>query len=259
MRIGDKIDPALLLRSNPSFTETKEYNVETEVRVHLYRAREIKRIGLKRLLQVAGIVSSAVAGVVLMGANIMAQSELGIYASLAVLALAGGIYLWMASEWETDNLLINAFRADIVDPQRDSERRAEIDRLLEYYREQQPGRTVPPVVRVESVVRAPGRTTIRTAYNDDLPGTAAQWRDLAGLVTRDVAPEPFSLRTAERVGLTREQWNAARDLFIARGWAAWSHPAHPQQGITLRLVGKRALREMADQLPPYELTPMEED
>lgn len=256
MRLTDKLDPALLLRSNPSFTETKEYSIETEVSVHRARANEIKRIMRRRVLQFAAIVACAVNGIVVTGANVQTGEMVGLAFGLLLLAVAAGVYGWMRADWEVDELLIQTFRHDIADPQRDSERRAEIEAILAYLREQQPARA-PAVVRVESTVREPGRTTVRTVYNDDLPGTIEQWRDLAGLVLRNVAPQPFSLRTAESVGLSRDEWNTARDVFIARGWAEWNHPDAPQQGVTLKLVGKRALREMLAQTEPYEIVPLD--
>lgn len=258
-RLPDKIDPLALVRGYPSFTETKEYNYETEVRVHIARAREIRRILLKRQLQYAAMISASVAGVVVAGANLAIGEWMGVYLGLWLVLAAIGIWFWQRAEWGTDDLLLTTFRRDIEDPQRDSERRAEIDAVLAWYaQQQQPVAAGAPVVHIESVVRDPGRTTVRTVYNDELPGTVRQWRDLAEMVLRQHAPETFSLRTAERVGLTREQWNAARDIFIARGWAEWNHPDAPQQGVTLRLIGKRALREMITQLPMHEMATLEE-
>ena len=231
----------------PSVQETVEHNRHTQVGVPLARARAVAWVRFGGVLGDVLIVGCVLAALFYLwaGPQWVGFALLGAACVLGALAWAFGPPM---AEF------VDAQMKDLRDPFRDSEWRA-----VQEARQAQPAAAPPPTVRVESVVREPGRTTLRTAYNDDLPGTSEQWCSLAGVVLRNVAPEAFALRTAESVGLSRDQWNAARDIFVRRGWAGWNHPHDRRQGVTLRLVGRRALREMLTQLEttPYELTPME--
>jgi len=245
----DQFDPMTLLRTNPSFAETKEYSVETEVRVHLARAHAIQRIQLRRAAEIGAVVVLSVT-VCWLHWNGYAL------AAVAPAAVAFGVMVLLYTSWETDSLLIETFLADIADPQRDSERRAELDAVLDWKRAQQQRAPVAPVVRIESFVRDNGSTQPRTIL-DDLPGPLdkLQWFCRNILDSRAT----FSERAARApdVGYTREQWATIRNVFIDRGWACWNHPGSVQQGVTLLAAGRSALRDIVKLAAPYELTPME--
>lgn len=93
----------------------------------------------------------------------------------------------------------------------------------------------------------------------DLPDTYAFWQ-----FSRAVAidGQSFSEATAKACGILIdvESWaepdqmgfRQVRDLFIARGWAAWRNPEYRNQGVILRLAGKNILRQIADSPPPQE-------
>lgn len=230
----------------PAVAEQVDHNRHTQVDVPFLRAR---LVGMIRL----GRAASVLIGVgLVIGA--MASAANGLWWPVYVAAIALAVLVCIAWAFsEPMDTLIDYQMAELADPFRDSEWRE----LARMKAANAPQPAPIPCVRVESVVRTHETGGMRTAYNDDLPGTPEQWRSLAGLVLRDTAPEPFSLRTAESVGLSREQWNTARDVFLARGWAGWNHPTDRRQGISLRLVGRRYLRALADHVP-YEMVPTDD-
>lgn len=229
MPLRDGIDPLALVRGYPSFAEEKRYDIETEVSVHLARARAVQRIKFKRAVQIVAVT--------LLVGTVCALDWFGYWTVAIVPAVvAFGLVLWCYSAWEADSLLVDTFLADIVDPQRDSERRAELERVLAA--RQQPAPAPPPVLRVEAHV---GNGRWRYA---DLPApsrTALVW------LARDVVAGrwPFAVRAAARHKFSRAQFDGLRDRFIETGWAVWVNEDAHAQGVLLTESGMDTLREIA--------------
>lgn len=82
----------------------------------------------------------------------------------------------------------------------------------------------------------------RTTHIADLPDTP-QVRSFA----RDVLNGgSFCERDAQSAGISRNDWHEIRDAFLARGWAVWRDPDHPQQGIDMAAAGRAVMRSIRD-------------
>lgn len=64
--------------------------------------------------------------------------------------------------------------------------------------------------------------------------------------------QTFSLRTAERAKLGRDDWRLIRDAFLERGWATWRDEREKRQGLVLSGPGRAVLRYVADPSPTAE-------
>ena len=102
-----------------------------------------------------------------------------------------------------------------------------------------PGRTV--TIRVET------KTT--NGYREQILETpdTPQFCQFARAVGNG---QTFALRTALRHHMSREEFDDLRDDFLTRGWAVWKNRDHPQQGVNLLAVGKRALQGAGDEHSP---------
>lgn len=89
------------------------------------------------------------------------------------------------------------------------------------------------VIRVEVPER--GGATERRAFLPDVP----EVRQFARMAANG---QTFSLRTAERAKVGREDWNDIRDTFLDRGWAVWRDEREKRQGLQLTHVGRAVLR-----------------
>lgn len=93
----------------------------------------------------------------------------------------------------------------------------------------------PPQRTVRVVVDSPDERQERIAFLPDLP----EVRQFARMAANG---QTFSLRTAERARLGRDDWRAIRDTFLDRGWAVWRDEREKRQGLQLTHVGRAVLR-----------------
>ncbi len=82
---------------------------------------------------------------------------------------------------------------------------------------------------------------------DSLPG---QPEALHKFATDVSGGETFAERTAFIAGLSRREWAALRDKFVANNWAYWRNPQQPQVGVELLRAGRAVLRSIAATPPP---------
>lgn len=112
------------------------------------------------------------------------------------------------------------------------------------------GQPEPPTVRVE--VRE-GHTW-RFA---NLPGSDEALQAFARDVLNGI--RTFSEQGANDNGYGVDNFKKLRALFIEKGWAAWNHPTHKQQGIRLTRSGEWLVREIAGTPLPYRDAHVQKD
>lgn len=106
---------------------------------------------------------------------------------------------------------------------------------LDLNRDEEIGEPEPQTIKVE-MVQPNG---VPRAFAD-LPIDLPRFRELARLVI--VTGAGFSQPTAGQAGISRDEFNALRDVMVERGYARWNHGKERRQGVSLNLSGKSLLK-----------------